>query len=393
MKPPFDLQACWPPELRLLAAAAVRRFDAPARARCERLLAAGIDRERFLALAGPHGLAPLVSHRLASLSSLPPEMAAELSAWLREHVRSSLALAAELAHVHRTLRLASVPAVSYKGPTLALRLYDNIGLRCSGDLDVLVDPADWQRAIAALLAGGYTRLRHTTDRARQAAGDCEEQLLSPDGRTVVDLHWEIAQPYCSIGPLPGGWKARLRHLTLAEELVATFADGDNLLVLAIHGGKHRWERLGWIADFAAAIDAGGFDWDAVEQGARGMRIYHHLLLAVTLAHFVFAADVPEKILLAAHDARAPWRYAGDIMHDAAQGPAPMLTRWAFSFRMRESWADRGRVAYRFLTRPTTLELEESPLASERAFLYPAVRAGRIASRTWKAAVGGKGGTR
>jgi len=386
VKPSFELQDCWPLELRLLAAAAARRLDAPARARCAALLAEAPDWPRLLQWADAHALAPLLARSLAGLE-LPLEVAAALHATHQEHVRSNLALAAELGRLAGALRRASVFVVAYKGPALAQRLYGDVGLRSFSDLDLLVDPVQRERAAEVLLAAGYARFRPIADRARQSAGDCEEQFLSHDGRFFLDLHWEIAQPYYSFGSLPEGWKARVHHLSFAGEAVPTFGDGDNLLVLAVHGGKHRWERLSWLADTAAAIDAGGFDWDAVLLAATEMRARYHLLLAATLAHSVFGVDVPESILQAARDAGTPWRFAGAILATYASGrPAPLLARWHYGLRMREDWRDRARVAVRFLTRPGSLELEE-PLPAGRAFLYPALRAGRVAARAWKAAAG------
>jgi hypothetical protein len=393
VKPPFDLQSRWPRELRLLAAAAVRRYDAAARARCEALAAEGVDWPRLRELASAHGLAPLLSRNLGSLPAVPVEVAGALHAELSQNLRFSLSLAAELARLCGALRHAGISAVSFKGPALAQRLYGNVGLRCFSDLDLLVEASERERASEVLVACGYRRIRRITDRARQTAGDCEEEFLSQDGRLLVDLHWEIAQPYYSVGPLPAGWKARLRHIAFGEEQVATFGDSDNLLVLALHGSKHRWERLAWLADFSGALDAGGFDWDAVLLAAGEMRVRYYTLLAATLAHFVLGAEVPEKILLAAYDAGTPWRLAAEIVDShASDAPLPLLARWSYGFRMRESWSDRARVAVRFLTRPSTPELEDSPLAAGHAFLYPALRAKRIAGRAWKAAVGGHGGS-
>jgi hypothetical protein len=388
VKPPFELQACWPPELRLVAAAGVRRFDAVARARCESLVAGAFDWERLYKTASAHGLIPLLAANLSEFSALPPAFAEALHADLEENIRFNLGLTAELARVSAALRCASIPALSYKGPTLAQRLYGNVGLRCFSDLDLLVEPADHHRAAEVLIAAGYHRFRQIPDRARQAAGECEEEFAGPDARHVVDLHWAVAQPYFSVGPLPAGWKARLRHLTLAGEQLATFGEADDLLVLALHGGKHRWERMAWLADFAAAIDAGGFDWEAVLLAADEMRIRYHFLLAVTLAHFAFAADVPEKILSIAERAGTPWRQATEVIRSYASGdPVSLLSRWSYSLRMREAWSDRAHAALRFLTRPGPLELQDSPLSPGRAFLYPALRAGRVAGRAWKAAVG------
>ena len=390
MKPPFDLQTCWPPELRLVVAASSRPFDAGL---ANTLIAAGVDWERVLALASDHGLAPLLHAHLSSLDSVPEEVSRALHAASYVNITAALRLTAELSRVSTVLRQASVPFVSYKGPTLAQRLYGNVSLRCYSDLDLLVDRADRERAAATLRERGYLPRHPIHDRRRQELGDCEEQYNSPDGRTVIDLHWEIAQPYLSIGPLPAGWRDRTCTEMIAGEAVPCFAARDELLVLAIHGGKHQWDSLSWVADFAAMLSLEPVDWPALEQAAERMRARYHLLLAVTLAHCCYRAEVPDTILIAAEKARVPWRYAAAIARSYASAPETrsLADRWTYHFRMRERWSDRARAAFRFVLRPGSIELEHSALPGYGAFLYPAVRASRLATRAVKAAASSAAG--
>ncbi len=384
-KPPFHLPSCWPPELRLVAAAAVRDFDAAARRRCEALLSAPLDWEKVLSLAEAHALTPVVAHNVGPLGGVPAEVAAHLRSALEVNTRKSLHLARELARVSAALRSGGVQAVAYKGPVLAHLLYGSLGLRRFADLDLLVDRAERERAAAVLIDCGYARYRNIADKRRQERGDCEEQFVRQDD-TTIDLHWEIVQPYLSVGPLPGGWKARTRELQLAGATVRTFGAREQLLVLALHGGKHRWERLSWLADLSAAIALGGFDWSEVLTAAGEMRIRYHLLLGVTLAHYCFDAAVPESVLHAAHDAGVPWAYATRIADSLGESTTPLLrTRWRYQLRMRERLSDRLRAAARFALRPGSVDLDEH--SPQHALLYPVVRAARVASRAFRAGAG------
>jgi hypothetical protein len=378
----------WPRELQLVAAAAVRRLDDAARERIAALLTADLDWEDVCALAAEHAVAPLVYWNLASVATLPEAAASAFRAGLEANMRNSLLLSAELGRVTSALRQADVDAIAYKGPALAQRLYGNVGLRCFTDLDLLIERTDRERAVPVLLDLGYKSCRTIADPKRQEQGDCEEQFAARGGALVLDLHWQIAQPYLSLGPLPGGWQQRARTLLVGTTPVRIFAPEDDLLVLAVHGGKHVWDQMSWLADFAAALDLADFDWDTVLRGATEMRARHHLLLGATLAHLCFDSAVPAAVLDQARQARVPWRYAQAIAaHYADPQPHGLLRRWAFNLRMRERWSDRVRAAARFALLPGTLELEEEARGGRSALLAPVARVARVAGNALKAAAG------
>ena len=378
----------WPRELQLVAAASVRRLDDAARARIATLITPDVDWERVCTLAAEHAVAPLVYWNLASVATIPEAVASALRSGLEANLRNSLLLSAELGRVTSALRQAGVDAIAYKGPALAQRLYGNVGLRCFTDLDLLIDRSERERAAGVLIGLGYQSYRTIADRKRQERGDCEEQFVARGGALVLDLHWEIAQPYLSLGPLPAGWQQRAQTLMVGTTPVRIFAAEDDLLVLAVHGGKHVWDQLSWLADFAAAIDLADLDWEVVLRGAEEMRARHHLLLGAALAYLCFDAVVPAAVLEDARAARVPWRYAQVIAsHYAQPQPHGLLSRWTFNLRMRERWSDRVRAAARFALLPGTLELEEEARVGRSALLAPVARVARIAGNALKAAAG------
>ena len=391
--PSFDIETCWPPELRLVVAAATSGWDDRSRESMHAGAAAGVDWQRIPAIAHTHALLPLVYSGLAGCSAVPPAINLALRGAYEANAHNSLLLTSELLRVTHALRQADVFAVAYKGPAAAQRFYGNLALRSFSDLDLLIEPAAHERAVSVLADCGYARYRSVRDWRRQQLGDCEEEFVHPDHQTTVDLHWDIAQPYLSIGPLPSGWQARARNLPLGHSEVTVFAPADEALVLTIHGGKHRWQRLGWLVDFARSTALEDLDWEALLRSAAQMRIRYHLLLAAALAHLCLRAAVPPAVLAAAKAANVPWTYAEATARSYADesGPhASRLRRWGFNLGMRERWIDRARAAFRFTFRPDNADLAENPLPTYGAFLYPVVRASRVAARTVKAIAGDDG---
>jgi hypothetical protein len=385
----FHLQSCWSRELQLVTAAAAAGWDKTAAARAEACIASGPDWEVVCELAGRHRLVPLLYTNIASMPGVPDATLATLRARFEASAHHALQLSAALLRVMEALRAADVSVVAYKGPVWAQRLYGNIALRTYSDLDLLIAPADRARAMAILAGLGYTSNAPSAEGERQAAGDCEEELASADGSVLVDLHWAIAQPYYSFGPLPADWQQRTYHAAVGTGSVPTFSPQEELLVMVVHGAKHRWERLSWLLDLARALAIVTIDWDSLLRAAASMRIRHHVLLAVSLAHVCLGSPVPDAILAAAREAGVPWEYAENIAHSyAAETPhAARLRRWMFHLRMRERWSDRARAAFRFAFHADAADLSSNPMPRYGSFLYPAVRASRVAGRALRAAAG------
>ena len=112
----------------------------------------------------------------------------QISGFIDEQDRRCHQLLAVHARLINSLREAGIPAVTYKGPVLAEVIYGNHVLREFRDLDVLVRPDDFQRAIDVLRRHN---LRIDDDMAAEChlAGRVGGELL------VIDLHNRIMDFY------------------------------------------------------------------------------------------------------------------------------------------------------------------------------------------------------
>ncbi len=92
----------------------------------------------------------------------------------------------ELARILETFAAEEIPVIVLKGAALAATVYEDIGLRPMGDLDLLVRPEDLRRAWKAMSALNYQVL----------AANTEVVLRNFDGPEIgVDLHWCIVSGY------------------------------------------------------------------------------------------------------------------------------------------------------------------------------------------------------
>ena len=290
----------------LAAAGAPVTTTAPQEAAC--------DWGRVEALARRHNLVPLLLRHAESRAVAMPK-ATYASLWARAGAIAARgrAMTAEMARVYGLLDAAGVRVIPYKGPTLALAAFGDVGLREFGDLDFLVRPSDALAAKALLAAQGYApafELPAHLEAALLASHRHYEYPLFNDARGVlVELHWR-PDPEVALLPLDDeAWWARLPAMMIGVEEVRTLPLPDLVLVLALHGTKHAWCALSWLADLAALLPrCTPQDWGHMLGTARrlecerrfglGLRLARELLGVPLPADAAALADVPAVAKLA-----------------------------------------------------------------------------------------------
>jgi hypothetical protein len=369
-----------------LLLACARLSLAPAEAAQVRRMAAGaIDWELAFALARRHRLIPFL-HRHLRHAPLPPPAAAELAALQREGAHRGLLMAAELRRLVDALRDAGVDALAYKGPALAMQAYGALGMRAFIDLDLLVRPDDVPRALRALSAEGYVpalALSPAQERCfRRVDGDYP--LVDREKGVLVELHARVSsERFC----MPIATEALMRRaapVPLGGGEVRTLGDDDLLVVLCVHGAKHRWKRLEWVVALAELLRAGRGDVEAALRLATGERARRTLLLGLSLARRLLDAPLPDGIVaridadagLRALADEAEARLFGAEGEDGEETPANLL----FNLRARDGAADRARYAARWLFAPSPEDWRWARLPDALFPLYRVLRPVRLLLR-------------
>jgi signal peptidase I len=328
-------------------------------------IAAGIDWDRLLEGALRHGLAPLLCRKLEEAASdlVPPPILARLRCLRDANRRRNLFLAGELAKVLDGLEAAGVRAAAFKGVALALAAYGDLSLRQFTGLDIFVDRKDLPAARDLLLSLGYRPAR------REVRGRSEsEAIFSRKGPIFVEIHAEIAPPNLAV-PLR------------AEDLLARRADPgragfptlcpeDAILVGCIHGAKHGWERLLWIADLARLIEAGpGIEWARIAALAEETGTARILRVGLLLAEGA-GARLPEMIRKWIAADRRSAVLAGNVQRRiaGARPPRGPLERFSLALAFRERRRDRLRICLRTALRPSPKDADRSSRLSSAARL-------------------------
>lgn len=344
------------PEAEVLLACARTRLDPATATRVQALLEAEIDWTELLQLARSQRVMQLLCHNLhaAYPQAVPEAVRDRLQRAFLSAAHHNLLLTGELVRLLELLERHGIPAIPFKGPLLAERIYGNLALRPFSDLDILVHRQDLRRARDLLVADAY----QSSDAPGAGAGaprprrrnDC--QLRRRDGKVTVELQCGIFRWPIHYPPDFAHLWERFEFVELAGTTVRNFLPEDLLLNLCVHGAKHRWDRLVWIVDVAELVRRyPDMDWNRLTGQARARGARRMLWLGLLLAQTLLDAELPASIIRQIHTDDVTRSLATQVcrrLFCAADSP-PTVEADAplFYLRMRERWWDRMRLYLRF----------------------------------------------
>lgn len=270
-------------ENKLILLVARRELDDERRAELRRLVQQEINWDYLFATAQAHGLLPLLHKHLTDLA--PTHFLSRLK---RESVANSqnvLHLIAKQLRIYKLFKENNIPVALFKGPLLAQMAYGEISLRQAGDIDILINHRHFEHARALLESLGYEMSPRLTPAqlASHLSSHCELQFMRDEWFTVVDLHWDLAPRSFIFNLHADEVMSRLQSVSLAGTTVETFGPEDLVLYLSMHGAKHLWRRLEWIASLAEVLRATPeLNWNLLVQRAEQAHATRMLALGLRL---------------------------------------------------------------------------------------------------------------
>src|SRR5437016_2951308 len=255
------------------------------------------DGRRLVALAEEHGVVGLVAAQLPKLDSaaIPRELAQALADRRRAQAVFSLRITAELIRVLDRFLRGRIGALVVKGPVRSVQAYGDPAVRSYGDLDLLGHERDIRRATELMIEAGYEA--RVPLRAIDA-GKIPGQYLfrKPEGKCIVELHSDATLRYfprCL--PVEELFARQIRVRLDAHEAPALCVE-DELVLVCVHGAKHFWERLLWIADVAALVSRQtDIDWERVRRLANAVGAERMLHTGLRLASDLLKAQLPDNV--------------------------------------------------------------------------------------------------
>jgi len=342
-------------------------------------------------LADQHGIASLLYDSLSPVKD--PAFANEmrlLEQRYRANLHKALFITRELVRILDRLEELSIEVIPYKGVALSESMYGEIGLRQTGDIDLLIRPGDWEGVKKAVGELGYAPHMALSKKEEQAylRSGYECAFDSPAGRNLVEVQWALQPRYFSVDFEMDGLFQRTSTVAIAGRRMKTLSAEDLLLVLSVHAAKHVWRRLLWLCDIAQILKQPGLNWNWIEEQAKVLGITRILKVTLHLANQLLGSALPALAKSEREDDPSILALTGEIRAQILSGDfcgPETLAYFRLMMRLRERRADRMRFLRRLAFTPGPGEWETVCLPRPLFPLYHLVRLGRLAKRLARAA--------
>ncbi len=334
-----------------------------------------------------HGMVPFLYHKVRDVRSeeAPETFLNQLEKQYLMSARRNVLMTGELLILVNLFEAHNIPVIPYKGPALAVMAYKDCMLREFDDLDILVRREDISRAKNLLIKQGYRPylpLRGVQEKAYFGTSLQDSfPFTRANGLGPIDLHWTV-EPECLSFVLKSEklWQ-RLEKVTLDGFSIQTICPEDMVLLLCIHGTRHRWERLIWLRDLAGLIELHPeIKWQTVMDRANLMGARRMVSLSLLLSNSLLKAPLPTGVLPMLEKEDGIPRLMEKVQKDffrEIQGESLPFESGLYYFRAMERISDKARYCFGELATPTPLEWASLRLPSYLFPLYYTVRPVRL----------------
>lgn len=257
-----------------------------------------LDWSYFYQFASKHKIFPLVYKNLSGLQELNSEE--QILYKLREDYRNnqflSLLLTNELLRLVDALNQKDIKVLVLKGPILSMSLYQDLSMRHSRDIDILISPSDRKETEEILKELGYIYDRHykLSPKQDKLLLKSSQHLTYHNSKGILlEIHFRLSKDYYN-APFEELW-IRRKELRLYGRVIHVLKDEENLVYLILHGSKHGWKRLKWLCDINLIVKNESLDWIYILHLSKELGMSHILLQTLILLKVVFRTQVPVQI--------------------------------------------------------------------------------------------------
>jgi hypothetical protein len=259
------------------------------------------DPEKLMALLKKHRLYPAFHSLQLPFDQLPQHWQ-KLPGWLKQST-----LANQVQMLHKTMVLVKVaaafdtdtiPMLALKGPALAKVLYDNIAMKSSIDLDILIDEQHWEKAVAILRKAGFIRAKYRHElnqpQIRYLKKHFHHQaFFHPQDKVMLEMHWQLnTNKYL----LPYSFDELYNNaltVNFGNHNIKTIDPQRAVIYLMIHGAYHAWARLDWLYEFSRLTHNGQLQLGEIVGESKRHGLENLLSMSFRLSNIVFHTRLPE----------------------------------------------------------------------------------------------------
>lgn len=321
---------------------------------------------RIVRLADKHKLILPLAEALAGQTSAPQALRDELSNSATQKSLLEIHRSGHLLALIEQFQKAGIEVKTFKGPALAELAHGRVSARECIDLDLLVKPRDFQRALQLLFDSGFEYEMEDLPRC-YSRFNYGVPLKKDRNRLTVDLHYKLFSEGVEF-PMEAVW-AEEHEVQIQGRSVATFSPELCFVYLALHGSKHCWRQLRWLHDLHALLPS--VREDKLRNFAIEQRCEKSVALAFSLLQALWGSRTPPSFKL---DESSLTRESLAYL----RGETPTWPQYhRYQYRCQNSLRQRARLFLHTWFGPQIHDLKWVDLPPELWFVYYALRPLRV----------------
>jgi hypothetical protein len=252
-----------------------------------------IDWAALSVLAHRNGVAGFVYRNTKDQDIFPEQNQQELQSAYRHTTYHNLDQLAGTIKILRLLSANGIQAIPLKGVVASEVIFQDLGVYPSGDIDILVHPADLTAVKKILLASGYSSVE----------GIQEEDLLINhyhlmfhNGHHLLEVHWNLTKRYFEIPP--DFWWQDVGTVRWRDMDVVALAPEKYILYTIFRLFDHCFYPLRFLVLIAGIVDTYSHEicWNTLLADARKYKMRRLTLFTLKLLHDVLGTSIPDRIL-------------------------------------------------------------------------------------------------
>ena len=258
---------------------------------------------KLAGLADAEGVAPLLYWRFRAgqwPAQLPDPLRQSLTEAYYATVAYNTLLFGALHTILQSYKSENLPVIVLKGAALALDLYHDIGLRPMSDIDLLIQQADLDRAVAIMRRLGYIDQTQDQTPGLHEMADYHIGLIGgPRNLVRVELHWGLVSGSSAWYAAPVDWFWAHTQpwgedgfaKALTAEACLIYLAGHTMLQ---HGGSQL--ILIWLYDIHYLVQSGTICWQDLVTEVRKLNWGGVVQQALLQCQRLFGTELPEGII-------------------------------------------------------------------------------------------------
>lgn len=254
-------------------------------------LAQEVDIEEFEKVVIVHRIYGLVMENILGIKLFPEGTCKRLKQAVQEHMFHAMCLAGVLVKIVNEFQKEQIPMLLMKGPVLGWRLYKNMTVRVSNDLDILVRWEDFEKAAECLKNMGFEQKQSYTKKQQKQIYKTRHHIdfMRNDG-VHVEIHWKMSETMDVY--LEDLWTAH-REISFAGVHVPVPDEISEFLFLVHHGIGHGFYRIKWLLDIVEIVRKNEIRWEDVFARAKKENRLFELITCLLICYILEAFELAD----------------------------------------------------------------------------------------------------